>query len=217
MTQESLFDTKPYQKNLIHRPAASARPPVSGIDWRRTALRRDCDGCMRQQHDEYVAGEPLTIVRRRAVAQFRTWDDEGQLSHDGYYCKKHAELMGWDSSRSRDPRKRGSVERQAKIDLADAFTDLKKLKGQSLQSRAGSLIIRAGGGSLDAPEWSIHHGILWGQFMSRVEQSVRDWADHWGADVDREHTIGQDRLTVVCRVVDVPLVRVAVGGYVEAA
>ncbi|MGH8544958.1 MAG: hypothetical protein ACREX3_15270 [Gammaproteobacteria bacterium] len=219
--QGSLFDAKPYRVET-RKPRVTI--PVTGVEWRRTALRRDCEACWQQQHDEYRASGKLTMTRQAASAELRIWSDEGELTHHGFYCTRHGEALGWDSSRVGDPRrKKAKVDAEA-IVRGRLAADLNELARQAKQGRITSrwgdslaeLIGRAGGHGLEMPDWHVDaKGRLEGRFRQNPVRHVHDWAERFGSDVETEPCLGQTCFRATCLVVTSPAFRVGVLGFAE--
>lgn len=221
MEQGALFSAEPYRVET-YRPRVEI--PVSGVRWRRTALRRDCRGCWEQQHEQYAVGAPLMITRQRASAELQIWSDSGELTHHGFYCMKHAEALGWDGSRSKDRRRRIDPEVEARTQLVFQLQDLvtQVRSGRyptDFTKTVNDLLVRAGAYDLAMPQWEITGaGGLSGRFTVGSARAVQSWAERWNTTVDDEPiTKDEHCVSAYCRILLSPPLSVRVYGYFTTA
>jgi hypothetical protein len=177
-----------------------------------------------QQASQYDPSRPMAFTRRSAKAQLQIWDDDGELTHDEFYCKHHAEKLGWDGSRSYDRKRRRNIEAEAKTALAFKLDRLVKsvrpgTHPASFEAEVSDLVRKAGGWRLDMPEWTVtSSGLLVGHFTTHAKRSVDEWAEQWRADITTEQATRHEYLiTAACRIIDAPATTVRVSGYITAA
>jgi|GEM_PF-6504569 len=217
--QPSLFDTAAPMVPVPRQQVRSNQFDGADAVFRRTAARRPCRACGEYTGREIKALAPMIGYRQPAAVEVTVTDDDSLTVLEGFYCRAHAERLGWDPSVKRTQHHdTGPVlDRVAATELAELIEVASRGRLTDAWCTSVSRALeRRGARGLDMPLWSTtSSGRLVGHLSGRARRAIMAWADAFGADIEEEQWPGEHRLTVDCLVVIEPEVRVLITGHVD--